>query len=272
MSLWSRDRVEVFLAPTRVELVRRSGGLRLRSGAMRSPGGMRVAHDCVEAADNPWRAALQTLERALGELAWRNADAHVTLSNHYVRYALVPAARELRGGDERVAAARHQLRAVFGERAENWRVAYADDARGNGLAAGIEAELMDGIASALRAAQLRPAALEPYLCTAFNLCRRAVRGAPVWLVVAEAGRLCVSYLDGGAWRKIRNERARGSLEEALPMLLERSRLADGIGGAGGRVLLVTREPVQPAFPRDSGWTVEHVRMPDTFAAPRATEH
>jgi hypothetical protein len=232
---------------------------------------MGLALACGEANGTAWQPALDALARGLANLKWQGADGHVTVSNHFVRYAVVPAAGKLRGGAERAAAARHALRAAYGERADRWRVVLGDGGRGGAaVAAAMDAELVDGIAATLGAANLRPAAVEPLLATAFNLCRRSIDGQAAWLAVAEPGRVCVAYLDQGGWARLRVERVRGPLADELPAALERSRLADGVDAGAGRVLLVARDAAQVAFAPGSGWTIERVPLADLDVSPAAT--
>lgn len=256
-----RDRVTVFLGPGHVHLARYGKGWRPQPG-------MGLALACGEANGDAWAPALEALARGLGNLKWQGADASVTVSNHFVRYALVPTAGKLRGEAERAAAARHALRAIHGQRADRWRVALGDGAAdGTAVAAGVDPELVDGIAAALAGASLRAVAIEPFLATAFNLCRRSIDSGPAWLAVAEAGRVCVAYFDGGGWRRLRTERVHGRLGDELAAALERSRLAAEAGA--GRVLLVSRDEPQMEFAPDSGWSVERVRLDGTGLVPVA---
>lgn len=257
------DRVSIFLEPARIHLARRPRGLQARSG-------IAVSVDCGEATGAPWQGALEALGRSLGTLAWQGADARVTVSNHFVRFALVPEAGKLRNDEERLAAARHHLRAVYGERAEPWRIVLGGGDE-TAVAAGIEPELVDGLLATLTAANLRPIAIEPYLATAFNLCRRAIGRGPAWLAVAEPHRLCLAYFDRGAWQRVRSERVRAPLEDELPAALERSRLADGGQAGAGRVLLVSREESRVEFPHGSGWSLEPMRL-DGESAPPSVRH
>ena len=258
-----RDRVSVFFAPGHVHLARYGRGWK--------PGAP-IGHSltCGEAGAAAWEPALEALARGLASLAWRDADASVTVSNHFVRYALVPAAGKLRGEVERAAAARHALRLTYGERADRWRAILGRGGDGDAIAAGMEPELVDGIATTLAAAGLRPVAIEPFLATAFNCCRRSIGRAPAWLAAAEPGRVCVAYLADGAWRKLRSERVRARLEDELPAALERLRLADGIDAGPGRVLLVARDEQQVEFAPSSGWSLERVRLEDAAASPAGT--
>jgi hypothetical protein len=246
--------VSIFVGPGHVHLARYGKGWRPQPG-------LALALACGEANGTAWQPALETLARGLSNLRWQGADTRVTVSNHFVRYALVPAPEKLRGGAERAAAARHALRATYGERADRWRVVLGDGgAASAAIAAAIEPELVDGIAATLAAANLRPVAIEPFLATAFNLCRRSIGGRPAWLAVAEPGRVCVAYLDGSGWRRLRTERVHGRLGDELASALERSRLADGVDAGAGRVLLVSRDEPQVEFAPDSGWSVERVRL------------
>jgi hypothetical protein len=232
---------------------------------------MGLALACGEADGTAWRPALDALGCGLANLKWQGADAHVTVSNHFVRYAIVPAAGKLRGEVERAAAARHALRAAYGERADRWRVVLGDSGTGGAtVAAAMDPELVDGIAATLAAANLRPVAIEPLLATAFNLCRRSINGQAAWLAVAEPGRVCVAHLDRGGWARLRVERTRGPLADELPAALERSRLADGVDAGAGRVLLVARDEGQVAFAPGSGWSVERIRLPEMDVTPAAT--
>jgi len=258
-----RDRVTIFFEPARIYLARRPRGLRARPG-------IALAVDCGTATGAPWQAALEALGRSLGTLAWQSADARVTVSNDFVRFALVPDAGRLRDDEERLAAARHHLRAVYGERAEPWRIVLGSGDE-TALAAGIDPELIDGLVATLTAANLRPLAIEPFLATAFNLCRRSIGSGPAWLAVAEPRRLCLAYFDRGAWQRVRSERVRAPLQDELPAALERSRLADGGPAGAGRVLLVSREENRVEFPDGSGWSLEPMRL-DAESSPPAMRH
>jgi len=260
-----RDRVSIFFGPGHVHLARYGRGWKRQPGM-----GLSVA--CGDATAGAWPPALETLRRALANLHWQGADARVTVSNHFVRYALVPAAGRLRGDGERVAAARHALRATYGERAELWRVVLGDGGGGDAVAAGMEPELVDGIATALAAANLRALAIEPFLATAFNLCRGAIGRVPAWLAAAEPGRVCVAFVDGRGWRRLHTERLRAGLEDELALVLERSRLAGGIDAGAGRVLLVSREAPHGEFAAPSGWSIERVGLDDAGLMPLAAEH
>jgi hypothetical protein len=245
------DRVEVFLGPRRIQLARRPRGLRVRGAHTLSLG-------CAPGPDHAWQPALDALARALGTLAWRRADVAVTLSNHFVRYALVPPVPGVRRA-EREALARHQVQAIYGEAAAAWRVS-VDDAPvdAQAVAGAVDPALAEALEALLRGAGLRPVAIEPYLAGAYNACRRTMNGAPAWLAVAEPGRVCVASVHAGRWLALRSQRVSAPLREALPAVLEQARLAGSEELAAGAVYLVSRDEPACKLPADNGWTIEPV--------------
>jgi len=247
--LW-RDRIAVFIGPASVHLTRYARGLRPRETN-------RYALECGD--DTGWQSVVDTLRRALVTLAWQRADAHVAVSNQFVRFALVPDAGKLRNDAERSEAARHTLRSVYGEQAERWRVVLDHGGSRSAVAAGIERELVDGVVATLAAAKLRAVSVEPLLATALNLCRREVGSEPTWFAVTEPGRIALAYLDRGEWQTIRSRRLRATLDQELPQLLEQSRLADGAESTVNRVLVVSRDAL-PDLSNGPDWTIEPIRI------------
>jgi hypothetical protein len=224
-----RDRVEIFLAPDRVDLTRFARGWRPRPGATH-------AQPCGPGTD-AGAAAIEALGCALGTLAWRGADASVTLSHHFVRLALVASTGGARGA-ERAALARHQLRLVYGEPAEAW-----DAVLGNaGVAAAVDPALVHALRETLAAAGIRLGALRPFLADAFNAARAFLPDGPAWLAAVEPHRVCVAHLDGARWAALRNQRVSAAPEAALAGVLEQTRLANGIEADAADVCVVARDP------------------------------
>ena len=232
--LW-RDRIEIFLAPDRVDLTRVPRGLRPRPGLAHSEA-------CEVRPDANRAPAVAALERALGTLAWRNADASVTLSNHFVRLALVSGgAGEGVRGAERLALALHQLRLVYGERADAWEAVLGEPGSGAGIVAAIDPGLGLAVRDALAAAGIALKAMRPFLADAFNSARAFLAPGPAWLGVVEPGRVCVAHLDGARWLALRSQRVQGPPEAALPHVLEQCRLAGGIEADAAEVCVVARD-------------------------------
>jgi hypothetical protein len=245
------DRVEIFLGPRSVQLVRRLRGLRPKEG-------LNVSLECVSGRDSAWQPAIETLERGLATLAWQHADVAVTLSNHFVRYALVPSIAGAKHA-ERDAIARHELSTLYGDEAGLWRLTVGDAPRNASAVAGaVDPVLMEELVACLRVAGLTPRTVEPFLAPAFNACRAAMNGEDAWLAVAEPGRTCVAHLSRGRWLALRSHRSKGALREDLPLALEQTRLA--AGAAPGPVYFVSRDEAPFEFAAGSHWSLRPVAL------------
>jgi len=254
--LW-RDRIEVYLGARSVHLTRVRRGLR----PQRDPA---VAFEVAGAPE--WSASIETLGGALPGYAPPGAEVRAVLSNQFVRYATVPGIDALASDDERTALAWHQFQTVYGERAAGWRIALAEHGtRSAGVAAAVDADLLDALSGAVTAAGYNLRAVEPVLVTAFNACRREIGNGAAWLAILEPDRLCVAHLARGKWSTVRNTRASREPGAELPTVLEQLRLT--IGAAPGPLFVASHVPVEVELRPD--WPV-HV-VPLGAASPRAEE-
>src|SRR5690606_36043366 len=89
--LMRRDSNEILFTPYRVEFTQLRGG--------QPPEHLII--ECDNEAGGTWQPALAALIAGLKQLAWSDADVRVRLSNHFVRYALVPTLTRLRNREER---------------------------------------------------------------------------------------------------------------------------------------------------------------------------
>jgi hypothetical protein len=218
VSLSFARRLEIFVAPGRVQVWRR--GWR-RSAA--------VSRACAASRLADWRPAIDALGDALAEATPKHAAARVVVSNHFVRYALLPRAVGARR-DERDALARHALETVFGSDGQEWAVVAArPGCAADNIAAAVERPFLEALAELLGEWRLRAYAAYPLLAQAYDRCRRRIGSDGGWLVVAEPGRACVGLVRGGAWQALRSQRVAGAVSQALPLLLEHTRLGCGEG-------------------------------------------
>lgn len=129
----------VSLAPRRLGVLRFAPGLqpRLRDGA---------AHDYESEPGAPvWAAGVRLLGGLL-EGAARPVSLSVVLSNHFVRYAVVPWTEGVRGESQRLAVARAQFLGLFGAEAAAWAAALEPARHGQpAMAAAVDAGLLDSL-------------------------------------------------------------------------------------------------------------------------------
>ena len=200
MSLLSPERLSIGLAPERVEL------LRFRRGLRGSTVVAATARACTrESGAGPWAAAIATLDQLLAEHAAKASEARVTLSNHFVRYLVLPWDQGLLGADELHAAASQHFERVFGDAAANWELRVSPGEYGEpALACAIDRGLLQALEASIGGApggRLRLTAVEPLLMTAFNHLRERL-GRDAVLAIFEANCLALAVLREGRWLRV----------------------------------------------------------------------
>lgn len=162
-----------------------------------------------------WRGALAALEALLAERPERRL--RLVLSNHFVRYLLVPEDAAVTSPAEHRAYLMHHFTAVYGERAASWALA-AQPAAGGGLAAAVDAELPQEARAlaARRGASL--AGVEPLAAAAWNRERRRLGGGARFFAVLEPGRACVLLVGGERVERVVNRRCGDPRAELEPLV------------------------------------------------------
>jgi hypothetical protein len=146
---------------------------------------------------------MELLQGLLQEEVWQRADATVVLSNHFVRYAVVPWSEQLVSEEERQAWVSHQFTELYGEAAEPAQYRWSDGPPDAACAASaVERELISAIRAVFEPTSLRLRSIQPYLMAVFNQCRRQLKRGRTWIVVAERGRVCIAAISNGQWRAI----------------------------------------------------------------------
>ena len=155
---------------------------------------------------------LEALRRKVAAAQGR-VDVTVVLSNHFVRYAVLPQQHGI-SPEEELALARFQFAKIHGERAKAWEVRVCE-----GLACAIDAALLEGLRSCFpKTGKARLASVQPHLMAAYNRARRRIPREGAWLVLAERGRTCLARLAASGWAWVHNGR-----EADADELIERER-------------------------------------------------
>ena len=175
--------------------------------------------------------------------------ASVVLSNHFVRYALVPWSTDISGTAEETAYVRHHFVRIYGERAKAWSFRASPAPSGTPrLCSAVDTALIEEIKSAFAKAKRKLVSVQPQLMASFNRWRGKVPSSGAWLVIVEPERACVALHAKGNWQAIQN--ARG---DWLP-ILERER--HRIGGELPNLVLLQGEDSAPA--EAAGWNVQRL--------------
>jgi hypothetical protein len=161
----------------------------------------------------PWRGALERLRREAADRR-RRVDVSVVLSNHFVRYAVVPPQDGAATREEELALARFHFARIHGERVKSWEVRLSAQ-----LACAIDAALLEGLKSLFpRNGKARLVSVQPYLMSAYNSWRRRIPREGAWLLLAEPQRTCLARLAAKGWASVYNGR-----ETDVDELFERER-------------------------------------------------
>lgn len=167
-----------------------------------SVGAKKLACDPAYGSE-PWHGALEALKTVGFE---RKSRVTLILSNHLVRYALIPWSDALGTPAEEEAYVRHHFAKVHGERAKEWALRSSESPGGAPrLASAIDRKLLEAIQACFpKSGRARLMSVQPQLMSTFNQWRGAIPAAGAWLVIAEPERACVALHAAGSWRAVLN--------------------------------------------------------------------
>jgi hypothetical protein len=218
LRLW-RDRLLVALAPTSVSWVRVSGAFRPRAVAKRS---LEVT---TERGGEPWGDAVAVLQQEAEQFRRERLAVTVVLSNHFVRYTVVPPLGNTGSRNEALALARFHFSKIHGDRAAGWDVRLAAPASNRPtLASAVDSALVDALKACFpREGAARLVSVQPYTMSAFNFWRHKIGKDGAWLLLAEPGTACLAMLAGSEWTTIQTVRSGYTTSDSWPALLEREK-------------------------------------------------
>jgi hypothetical protein len=254
--LW-RDRLLISLAPDAVAFARVAGGPRPRILA-------KEAFGCDPAfGTESWQGATAALAEAVLPLRGERLDATVVLSNHFVRYAVVPFDAGVTGPDEELALARFHFAKVHGERTRNWDVRLSEGPHGAGrLASAVDTELIQAIRACFPPqGKARLVSAQPYLMSAFNRWRGTVADEGTWLLLVEPQRTCLALYAARAWTAVHTVRGEFPGPENWAELLDRQQLRADLATAPRTVLVHAPGGHKPVAGEAHGWSFLGATLP-----------
>lgn len=254
MSPSSTEPLRAALSPDRVSLVQLGG----RKGLLRAE----IAECAAAEHGEPiWAPALRWFRDGLAGFPARPSGIRVVLSNHFVRYVLVPWRGRLNGNEEELAHARHCFEQVYGGMASAWEIRLSPCAEGESrVACAVDAELLSGLDQAVAAAGKRLRSVQPYLMSAFNRWRREFDVPQALFVLAEPGRMCLAIVQNGRWVDLRNQYAGPDWAVGLPAQLARERALANLDGEA-RVCVCALDEAAEKVLQDADVNVHIMRTP-----------
>jgi hypothetical protein len=238
VSRLSSDFFQIALSPHQVAMVRFSRGWKSSCITERK---LLPCQPTGEQQSN-WNAPLAALRDILPKTAATTTPVRVILSNHFLRYVVLPWSPELVTRSEELDYAHARFTQVFGDRARQWVVRTSDAPAGaERLGAATDAALLEALPLALGASGLTLSSCQPALMAQFNTCRQQIRDN-AWLVGAERGRLLIARISKQRWRSVR---IRPLNEAVVPLrdLLEQERLLLSANESGYKIFVSAADDV-----------------------------
>lgn len=260
MSLSLRDELRVVLLPDQVLLVRLGRKLTFHGMAYRVLEKKSLPCAADTGSDDLWSAAIDALEKELPGLAQNTACATVILSNHFMRYAMIPWSEALSNEAEELAYAKHCFNQIYGSAAETWELRLSQDSAGAPqLASAVDIRLMEALRAMFAKANVTLKSVQPYLMTAYNNCRNSLQKQDAWFVLYEAGNLCITLLQQGRCRNVRMLKTGSDWRDTLPMILEREALLADLEAETDKVFLWSPEQKVTALQESGRWKINGLR-------------
>jgi hypothetical protein len=252
--IW-RDELRVLVQPHQLVLTRLSGWRKqtiVHEKTLRVDPTLTVVSQDAATPSPRWQAALQQLDAALREPAWQGCQPQVTLSNHFVRYALIPWNDALGSPVEQEAFIRHCFAQAYGEAARQWNIRAAQARYGHAtLASAVEPALVQALQLSLGQAGMRLQHIHPLVMQAVNETRQQLgtkeaRGN-LCLAVPEHGRLTLLLIENGQWRSVQSHTVHREPKDLLRELIQRDAILAGLDCSQWPVVAYAAEPASPAL-------------------------
>lgn len=216
-----RNRIYIAISPERISLLKLGRGLKPKLQAN--------LDEIIALSDKQphWQAILDRLTQILAQPEWQNAEINIVLSNRLVRYAAIPFSAQLQNYSVQEAFAMHYLTRIYGATAEQWVLRIQPAKAGSHrMVSAVDRALLEGLRQMCASHKLELRSVMPYLMTAFNCYRKAIKRDPAWLVISEPGYSLFGLLSGGEFIAVSGA-CHDRIDE-LPMLLDRENLVASI--------------------------------------------
>jgi len=225
-----KDQVHIFMHPQQLTLMRLTGGFKKR-----------VLHQAVIPCPpihdgNQWASAISALGLALQDNQWRNAKPTIVLSNHFVRYAVIPWNSLLNNAPEKQAYLKHCFALAYGESAKSWDLRMSTAGLNMpALASGVDNGLLSAIRDVMTQENLDCQHIQPHLMIAINqLGRQNVIDATknsAWFVLLETGRLCITLISEGTFVSVKTYPTQSDMAQQISALIKRESVLCGFDSA-----------------------------------------
>ena len=255
MSLSWRERLIIDVSPHRVTVTRYASGWRKHQlEHQQFYCGLATKPDDRESMVTTLRDFLSTPHLA-------PANAVLVLSNHFVRYLLVPWNAQIAKSSEELTVAKELFARHFGESMHEWEVTSSRTCVGrNRVAAAIDRRLLDTLTTLFSGTAVQLDAIRPHLMHLVNEHRGTLNG-DAWIVVKDSDRVLLSFLRDGDWLSLRSRPITRATE--IESLLEQEALLQGISPVNEKIYVYATEEPNETVPALGGNVAPMPLVPST---------
>lgn len=189
----------------------------------------------------PWDAPLAALRKVVFDFARPDASVKISLSNHFVRYAVVPWRERVAGRAEQIAFAQHCFKSLYGAPAAHWDIRVSDGGyRRNALASAIDREWIVGLDRIFTEHKLHRISIQPWFMTACNRFRADLgRHAEGCVAVLEPGRVALGTYDRFGWHSLAVRKIDGADPKLLAPILAQELLSANLVALPEHLFVIT---------------------------------
>lgn len=261
MSLLQRNEFKIWLSPHQVRVMRRHRDWR---GSTKND----TLISCISSGTESWSAPISTLESILENDPRHSGDVTVILSNHFVRYMLVPWNELFSRNSERLSYVKHLFSETYGSLSSRYELRLSPSAPGQTrIASAVESTLIDRIRETISKAGLQLCSIQPYLMNTFNEHRHVIDKTGGWFITVENGMLGITGITNNRWQLVRTLRVNSQWPLELESLLERLYLSDEANNIPKVLHWCSPEPTQATLTLTAPWTATRL---DAKATKRST--
>lgn len=260
MSRWLTDELHVSLSPDQVGVVH----------VRRSPGFTHINREVIgsqsitcipDPDDAPWSVALKALDSLLPQFSTDRLNVIIVLSNHFVRYVLVPWSDLVTSEDQQLAYTRHYFQSTYGTMSDAWELRLSRTTVGAAqIASAIDQSLMTACHELTERQGMKLKSVQPYLMSAFNRLKLQFEGVNAWFALGEPGNICLAQLHQGQWLRLRTSRL-GNAWDEFSRFLQREAMMGSSEFLVGTQVLYLHAPHLGKSQTISGWKIIDLPSP-----------
>lgn len=228
-----------------------------------------TAMACVSTGPKPWSGAITALDSILAQDTGNAARTTVILSNHWVRYLLVPWNSLFAGKEEQTAYVQHLFSEIYGHLSTDYELRLSGSAPGlSRIASAVKTTLLQQLREICDRRCLQLQSIQPHMMAAFNQHRRRIPKQGGWFVLHENGLIGLLAITDGHWQQVRTLRTGSQWPRDLKSLLDRLYLNGDAERIDRNIFWRSSETGSAQLSLPAPWKVTRLDGEDTPVTPQ----